>query len=95
MCIRDSLYEHLLTVPDPNAEDGRDFLDLLNPNSLEVLTACQVEPSLKDAQVGGYYQFERVGYFTVDPDTSGSRLVFNRTVTLKDEWAKIQKAQSS
>lgn len=88
------LYNQLFTRPDPNSTDeGLDFTAYLNPGSLEVLTGCKVEPSLKDAAPGSRYQFERLGYFCVDPDTGNGGLVFNRTVTLKDEWAKIQKAQ--
>ncbi|MFC1672472.1 glutamine--tRNA ligase, partial [Planctomycetota bacterium] len=65
----------------------------LNPNSLEVLASCKVEPSLAGAAPGSRYQFERLGYFCVDPDSSGEKPVFNRTVTLRDTWARIQKAQ--
>jgi glutaminyl-tRNA synthetase len=67
----------------------------LNPNSLEVLTACRVEPSLKDALPLSRYQFERLGYFCFDPDSSSGKLIFNRTVSLRDTWAKIQKAQKN
>ncbi len=87
------LYESLFTVPNPGAGEGRDFLDDINPNSLQVLENAWVEPSLKNAKSGEHYQFERLGYFSVDPDTSADKLVFNRTVTLRDDWAKIQKAQ--
>ncbi len=87
------LYDHLLTVANPSEmDDDKDFVDYLNPNSLEVIERAYVEPSVADATAGTHYQFERVGYFTVDPDSTASKLVFNRTVTLKDEWAKIQKA---
>lgn len=86
------LYDHLFTKENPE-EDGEDFKDNLNPDSLEVLTECLVEPSLQDAKPGSRYQFLRKGYFTVDPDTSPEGLVFNRIVSLKDTWAKIQKAQ--
>jgi glutaminyl-tRNA synthetase len=85
------LYEQLFTVPDPGAVD--DFTTVLNPNSLTVLTSCYVEPSLAGATNGARYQFERQGYFCVDPDSAPGKLVFNRTVTLKDAWAKIEKAQ--
>ena len=71
---------------------GEDITANLNPNSLEVVTEAQVEPALASAQPGERYQFERLGYFCVDPDTTDQRLVFNRTVTLRDTWAKIQKA---
>ncbi|HEX2622232.1 MAG TPA: glutamine--tRNA ligase/YqeY domain fusion protein [Phototrophicaceae bacterium] len=87
------LYDHLFTLENPDdTEEGKDFTDYINPNSLEVLITAYVEPSLKDAPVGSFYQFERVGYFCVDPDTTPDKLVFNRTVTLKDEWAKLQKS---
>jgi glutaminyl-tRNA synthetase len=87
------IYDHLFTTPNPNADDesGRDFTALINPKSLEIIDAAKVEPSLAGSAAGTRYQFERVGYFSVDPDSTGEKLVFNRTVTLKDEWAKIQK----
>lgn len=88
------LYDRLFTKEDPGAEE--DFLSCVNPDSLKVLTGCRVEPSLAGAAPGDRFQFERLGYFCVDPDSSWGvgerRLVFNRTVDLKDEWAKIQKA---
>ncbi|MBM4086446.1 MAG: glutamine--tRNA ligase/YqeY domain fusion protein [Planctomycetes bacterium] len=83
------LYDHLFTKPDPTAEP--DFKACLNPKSLEVLTTCRVEPSVAGATPGTRYQFERLGYFCVDPDSSKGPLVFNRTATLRDEWAKLQK----
>ena len=90
------LYDSLFTRPDPDAvEDGRSYTDFLNPDSLEVLTACQLEPGLAEAEVGSRYQFERLGYFCVDPDSTEGAPVFNRTVTLRDTWAKIQKAQKA
>ena len=85
------LYESLFTVPDPGAAD--DFTTVLNPHSLTVMNPCYVEPSLATATSGARYQFERQGYFCVDPDATPGKLVFNRTVTLKDTWAKIEKAQ--
>ncbi|MDI6889945.1 MAG: glutamine--tRNA ligase/YqeY domain fusion protein [Thermodesulfovibrionales bacterium] len=85
------LYDHLFTVPNPG--DQEDFKTCLNPNSLERLTSCRVEPSLAGAKPGSRYQFERLGYFCVDPNSSEDMLVFNRTVTLRDTWAKIIKAQ--
>jgi len=90
------LYDHLFFKPNPNdVKDGDDFKDYLNPNSLETLTSCRVEPSLKSATPGSRYQFERLGYFCVDSgESSEEKLVFNRTVTLRDQWAKIQKAQA-
>ena len=88
------LYDHLFTAEDPtDVEEGADWKAGLSPNSLETLTGCKVEPSLRGAAAGTRYQFERQGYFCVDPDSSAGRLVFNRTATLKDTWAKIQKKQ--
>ncbi len=88
------LYDHLFITPDPgDGEDGKGWAAYINPNSLEILTACKVEPSLAGATPGDRYQFLRMGYFCVDPDSSAGKLVFNRTVTLRDTWAKIQKAQ--
>ncbi len=88
------LYDHLFAKADPSdVEEGADFTANINPDSLEVLTDCQVEPSLAGATSGSRYQFLRLGYFCVDPDSSPERLVFNRTVSLRDTWAKIQKAQ--
>ncbi len=90
------LYEHLFTKENPNdVEEGREFTDYLNPNSLQILNSARVEPSLADAVLGSYYQFLRKGYFCVDPDSSDNKLVFNRTVTLRDTWAKIQKTQKN
>jgi glutaminyl-tRNA synthetase len=88
------LYENLFTkeVHD-DVPQGQDFTANLNPNSLEVLTDCKVEPSLKNAKPLQRFQFERLGYFCVDPDSSPDRLVLNRTVSLRDEWAKMRKAQ--
>ncbi|MBU0988065.1 MAG: glutamine--tRNA ligase/YqeY domain fusion protein [Proteobacteria bacterium] len=89
------LYDHLFSVPNPqDAKDGLDFKDHINPNSLETLTGCQLEPSLAQAAPGSRFQFERLGYFCVDAvDATNQRPVFNRTVTLRDSWAKIEKAQ--
>ncbi len=88
------LYDHLFTSQNPDdVAEGDDFKSNLNPNSLEVLSPCYVEPSLKDAEPLSRYQFERLGYFCVDTDSSAGKLIFNRTVTLRDPWAKIQKKQ--
>ena len=88
------LYEHLFTKEDPSdVPKGGHYRDNLNPNSLEVLTECLLEPSLADSKPDKPIQFERHGYFCVDPDSKPGRLVFNRTVTLKDSWAKIQKKE--
>ncbi len=90
------LYDTLFTKPDPNeVEEGQDALSNLNPNSLEVLTGAKLEPSLATAQPGDRFQFERMGYFCTDPDSSAGRPVFNRTVTLKDAWVKAQGKQKS
>jgi glutaminyl-tRNA synthetase len=86
-------YDHLFTKEDPDdVAEGEDFTAYLNPNSLEILADCRVEPGLARAEPGERYQFERLGYFCVDPDSTAEKLVFNRTVTLRDPWAKIQKA---
>ncbi|UCE05559.1 MAG: glutamine--tRNA ligase/YqeY domain fusion protein [bacterium] len=90
------LYDHLFSRENPEeVNEGADFTEHLNPNSLEVLTSCQLEPGLADAIPGDRFQFERLGYFCVDPDSSDIRLVFNRTATLRDTWAKIEKARAA
>ena len=81
------LYDRLFVHEDPASTEN--FLDHLNPSSLEVLRAAKVEPSLSGASPGSRYQFERLGYFAVDPDSTEGALVFNRTVSLRDTWAKI------
>jgi glutaminyl-tRNA synthetase len=87
------LYDHLFTKTDPgDAEEGLDFKAYVNPNSLEALNSCCVERSLAEALPGSRYQFERQGYFCVDPDSTAGMLVFNRTVPLRDTWAKIEKS---
>jgi glutaminyl-tRNA synthetase len=84
------LYDRLFSVEDPDSGgDGTTFLDHLNPASLEVLSRCQAEPGLASAEVGDRVQFERLGYFCVDIDSRPGALVFNRTVSLRDAWAKI------
>jgi glutaminyl-tRNA synthetase len=86
------IYEKLFTKEDPNeVEEGQEFTANLNPNSLEVITQAKLEPSLANAPIEGRYQFERLGYFCVDPDSKPGNLVFNRTVALKDTWAKVEK----
>jgi len=89
------LYEHLFCKENPDdVEDGMDFKSNLNPNSMKTLADCRIESCLADAQPGNRYQFERLGYFCVDPDSSPPQgLLFNRTATLRDTWAKIQKSQ--
>ena len=87
------LYDRLFVHENPNADKDVDFKSYLNPHSLDALTACKVEPSLVDAEPGNRYQFERKGYFCVDPDSAAGALVFNQTISLRDTWAKIRKAQ--
>ena len=90
------LYDHLFTKADPNdAPEGQDYTANLNPASLKVVADAKVEPSLASAKAGERFQFERLGYFCVDPDSAAGRPVFNRTVTLKDTWAKEQKKSAS
>ena len=88
------LYDKLFTKPDPGdfAENGS-YLDNLNPNSLEIVANAKLEPSLAHAKLGDHFQFERVGYFCLDPDSKPEKPVFNRTLSLKDSWAKIEKKQ--
>ena len=86
------IYEKLFLKPDPyDLPEGGDIFDNLNPNSLEIVTGAKLEPSLVKARVGDHYQFERVGYFCLDPDSTPDTLVFNRTLPLKDTWARIEK----
>jgi glutaminyl-tRNA synthetase len=86
------LFDKLFVKPDPyDLEEGQDVLDNLNPNSLEILTGAKLEPSLANAKAEDRFQFERVGYFCLDPDSTEGKLVFNRTLPLKDSWAKIEK----
>jgi glutaminyl-tRNA synthetase len=85
------LYDRLFSVEDPEAdEDGKTFVDHLNPTSLEVLSGCRIEPGLASAPAGARFQFERLGYFSVDPDSRPGAPVFNRIVSLRDTWAKIE-----
>jgi len=87
------LYDRLFIKEDPaDVEEGKSFLDYVNPESLVVLKRCYLEPSLKNAKPGDRFQFERIGYFCVDTkDTNKEKLIFNRIVTLKDTWEKIKK----
>src|SRR5258708_11905494 len=88
------LYDTLFTKENPNEfEEGQDFTANLNPNSLEVLSGAKVEPSLRGAEAGARYQFERLGYFCVDPDSTKERLLFNRTIGLRDTLSKIESRQ--
>jgi len=89
------IYEHLFTKENPDdTGECQDFTAFINPNSLKVLNGCKIEPYLKDAKPLSRWQFERLGYFCVDSDTKNEKLIFNRTATLRDEWAKIQQTQS-
>ena len=88
------LYEKLLSVPDPAAEkEEKDFKEYLNPDSLEILKGCKVEPSLAQARPGDFFQLLRQGYFCVDPDSTPELPVFNRSVTLRDTWARIERSR--
>ena len=84
------LYDRLFLEENPLADKETDFKEFINPDSLEVLTESRLEPSLGDAAPGDIFQFERQGYFCVDPDSEADRLVFNRTVTLRDSWGKVK-----
>jgi len=89
------LYDHLFAKPNPeDVDEGGNYKDSLNPDSLEVVSG-RVEPSLASAPAGSRYQFERMGYFCVDTESTGERLVLNRTVTLRDTWAKIEKMRAA
>lgn len=89
------LYDRLFNVENPNEEkDGKDWLSNLNPDSLKILNNCMIEPYLTNAKVGAQFQFERLGYFCVDADSTKDKLIFNRTVTLKDTWEKIKQSMN-
>ena len=85
------LYDRLFEHEDPSGQKDDDYRKLLNPDSLKILTNCKVEPSLANAMPLDRFQFQRLGYFCLDPDSTVSNLVFNRTVPLKDTWAKVNK----
>lgn len=86
------LYDRLFSVENPAEEKERDFRDMLNPDSLKVVENIKIEPYLAEtAEVGGHFQFQRIGYFTLDSDSKDGNLIFNRTIQLKDTWEKIQK----
>ena len=87
------LYDRLFTVEDPTSQKDVDFKDFLNPNSLEILKDCKVEPSIKNLQNLNRFQFERLGYFCIDLDSTKDSIIINRTVTLRDTWSKIQQKQ--
>mgnify|MGYP000844604638 FL=1 len=85
------LYDHLFLQEDPEEDEAEDFTGNINPHSLERLTSCMLEPGLADAAIGNRYQFMRQGYFCIDPDSTPDKLVWNRIVSLRDTWAKMQK----
>jgi glutaminyl-tRNA synthetase len=90
------IYENLFLKENPSeVEEGKDVLDNLNPNSLEIIADAKLEPSLANAAAGNRYQFERLGYFCVDPDSKPGQAIFNRTIALKDTWAKVEKKQGT
>ena len=90
------LYDRLFKKANPDdVEEGEDFISNINPKSLEILNECFIEPNLKNVKPGDRFQFERLGYFCVDTDSTDLKPVFNRTVALKDAWAKIEKAQKN
>jgi glutaminyl-tRNA synthetase len=85
-------YEHLFNVENPNkSKEGESFMDNINPNSLQIIEGCKLEPSLKNAKLGDYLQFLRNGYYCVDKNSSIDNLIFNRTTTLRDTWRKKNK----
>jgi glutaminyl-tRNA synthetase len=87
------LYDRLFTKENPDdIEEGKTYKDYLNPDSLKVITAM-IEPSVKNARILDKYQFERIGYFSVDKDSTSQNLVFNRVVPLKDSWSKVEKVK--
>ena len=86
------VYDRLFNVENPAAEQNRDFREMLNPDSLKIVEGVKVEPFLADnAQAGNRFQFQRIGYFTPDKDSTADKLIFNRTIALKDSWEKEQK----
>jgi glutaminyl-tRNA synthetase len=90
------VYENLFTKENPaDVPEGQDFTANLNPNSLEIISEAKLEPSLASARAGDRYQFERLGYFCADLDSKPGALVFNRTVALRDTWAKIEKREKN
>jgi glutaminyl-tRNA synthetase len=90
------LYENLFLKEDPNGvPEGQDWTANINPNSLTIAQGCKLEPGLREAKAGDRFQFERLGYFCVDPDSSAEKPVFNRTIGLRDTWAKVDKAHKT
>jgi glutaminyl-tRNA synthetase len=82
------VYDRLFSDEDPDGHKDKDFKEFLNPDSLKALKNCKLEPALKTAKPGDKFQFQRLGYFCVDPDTTDIRPIFNRTVPLRDSWSK-------
>jgi glutaminyl-tRNA synthetase len=89
------LYDRLFTIKDPTDQKGKDFKEFLNPKSLEILKSCKIEPAIKKLKPLDRFQFERLGYFCIDPNSSEENILINRTVTLRDIWAKIKKKQQN
>lgn len=85
------LYDRLFSVEDPAGDENNDWKSLINPESLRIISSCKLEPSLADSKSGDRFQFERIGYFCTDKDSTDAKLVFNRTVALRDSWAKVEK----
>ena len=85
------MYDRLFVAENPEADEDKNFKEFLNPNSLEVIENAKIEPFIKGSKPGDKFQFERLGYFVVDRDSIENKLVFNRTVTLRDTWAKIER----
>lgn len=81
-------YDRLFTVAEPDRQEGKDFLEFVNPESLTIIKGY-IEPSVESAKIGDHFQFQRLGYFNVDPDSTAGKLVFNKTVGLRDTWAKL------
>ena len=84
------LYDRLFNVEDPSGDKDKDFREFLNPVSLQVLPTCYIEPFVKNSKPLDHFQFERMGYFSIDKESTSGNLIFNRTVSLKDNWAKAQ-----
>ena len=87
------LYDRLFTIEDPAGQKDKDFKEFLNPDSLEVLKGCKTDPAIKNLKTLDRFQFERIGYFCIDSDTTKNKIVINKTIGLRDTWAKIQEKQ--
>jgi glutaminyl-tRNA synthetase len=88
------LYDRLFTIPDPSGQKDKDYREFLNARSLEILKKCKIEPLVQQLKPFDRFQFERLGYFCIDKDSTDKKMLINRTVTLRDTWAKIQAQQS-